>query len=193
MSSTTWTSPQAEPRSPESFSQEHDRVIRGGSVVELLSCVQLYDPMDCNVPTFPVFHYFLEFAQTHVHLSLGCHLTISPSVAPFSSCPQSFPASESFPMSGLFTSGGHWIVASASASVLPMNIQGWFSIGLTGFTSLQFKGLSKASSPARQFNSINSLALSFLYGPTLTSIHDHWRKHCSDYMDLCWQSNVSAF
>ena len=67
--------------------------------------------------------------------------TISSSVVPFSSCPQSFPASGSFPVSRLFTSGGHTI--GDSASVLPMNIQGWFPLGLTGFISLQSKGLSR--------------------------------------------------
>ena len=72
-------------------------------------------------------------------LSQWCHPTISSSVAPFSSCPQSFPVSGSFPMSQLFTSGGQRI--GASASVFPMNIQGWFPLGLTGLISLQSKGL----------------------------------------------------
>ena len=69
--------------------------------------------------------------------------TTSSSVAPFSSCPQSFPASGSFPMNWLFASGGQSIGASASASVFPMNIQGWFPLGLTGRVSLQSKGLSR--------------------------------------------------
>ena len=72
-----------------------------------------------------------------------CHPTISSSIVPFSSCLWSFPASGSFPMSWLFTSGGQSIGASASASVLPMNIQGWFPLGLTGWISLQSKGLSR--------------------------------------------------
>ena len=76
-------------------------------------------------------------------LSCWCHPTISSSVIPFSSCLQSFPSSGSFPMSQFFTSGGQNIGASASASVLPMNIQDWFSWGLTGLISLQSKG-SKA-------------------------------------------------
>ena len=71
------------------------------------------------------------------------HPTISSSVTPFSSCRQSFPASGSFPVSQLFTSGGQSIGASASASVLPMNIQGWFPLRLTGWTSLQSKGFSR--------------------------------------------------
>ena len=68
-------------------------------------------------------------------LSWWCHPTISSSVAPFSSCPQSFPASESFPVSQFFASGGWSVGVSASASVLPMNIQGWFPLGLTGLIS----------------------------------------------------------
>ena len=79
-------------------------------------------------------------------LSWWCHPAISSSVIPFSSCPQSLPASESFPMSQLFTWGGQSIGASASASVLPMDIQGWFPFGLTGWISLHSKGLSKVFS-----------------------------------------------
>ena len=75
--------------------------------------------------------------------SWWCHPTISSSVTPFSSWLQSFPASGSFPMSRLFTSGGDSIGGSASASVLPVNIQGWFPLGLTGLFSLLSKGLSR--------------------------------------------------
>ena len=79
-------------------------------------------------------------------LSQWCHSTISPSVIPFSSRLQSFPASGSFPMSQFFTSGGQSIGASASASVLPVNIQDWFPLGWTGWISLQSKGLSRVFS-----------------------------------------------
>ena len=79
-------------------------------------------------------------------LSWWCHPTISSSVVPFSSHPQSFPASGSFPMSQFFASGGESIEVSASASVLPMNIQDWFPLGLTGWISLQSKGLSRVFS-----------------------------------------------
>ena len=78
-------------------------------------------------------------------------------------------------MSQFFASGGQSIGVSASASALPMNIQHWFLLGLTGLTSLQSKD-SQESPPTPQFKSIISLALSFLYGPTLTSIHDYWKK-----------------
>ena len=79
-------------------------------------------------------------------LSWWCHATISSSVIPFSSCPQSLPASGSFPMSQLFTSGGQSIRVSASTSVLPMNTQDWSPLGWTGWISLQAKGLSRVFS-----------------------------------------------
>ena len=79
-------------------------------------------------------------------LSQWSHSTISSSVIPFSSCPQSFPASGSFQMSQLFASGGQSIGVSASASVLPMNTQDWYSLGWTGWISLQSKGLSRVFS-----------------------------------------------
>ena len=87
---------------------------------------------------------------------------------------------------------GQSIGASASASVLPMNIQSWFPLGLTGLISLLSKG-PQESSLAPQFKNINSLALSLLYCPTLTSIHDYWENHSFDYMDFCQQSDVYAF
>ena len=97
-------------------------------------------------------------------LSQWCHPTILSSVTPFSSCPQSFPASGSLPVSWLFASSGQSIGASASASVPPMNIQDWFPLGLTGLTSLLSKGLSRVFSNTT-VKSINSSALSFLYNP----------------------------
>ena len=112
-------------------------------------------------------------------LSGWCHPTISSSVVPFPSRLQSFPVSGSLPMSWLFTSGRQSIGASASASVLPMNIQGWFPLGLTGLISLKFKYLSRVFSNST-VQSINSSALRFLYGPALTSIHDHRKNHSLD-------------
>ena len=112
-------------------------------------------------------------------LSWWCHPTISFSVIPFSSYLQSFPASGSFPMNQFFASGGQSIGASASASVLPMNIQDWFTLELTGLITCSPRD-SPEPSPIPQFKSINSLALSFLYGPTLTSIHDYWKNHSFD-------------
>ena len=103
---------------------------------------------------------------------------------------QSFPASGSFPRSQLFASGGQNIGVSASASVLPVNIQGGFPLGLTGHCSPQD---SQESSSAPQFESIDSLALSLPCGPTLTSVHDGRKSHSFDCMDLCQQKSVSAF
>ena len=105
----------------------------------------LCDPMDCNMPVFPVLHYLPEFAQIHVHW-VGDAIQPSPSIAPFAFCLQSFPGSGSFPMSWLFTSGGQSIGVSASASVLPMTLQGWFPLGLTGLISWLSKGLSRVFS-----------------------------------------------
>ena len=105
-------------------------------------------------------------------LSQWCHPTISSSVIPFSSCPQSFPASGSFPTSQFFASGGQSIGVSASTSVLPVNTQDSSPLRWTGWISLQSKGLSRIFSKP-QFKSINSWALSFLYSLTLTSIHDY--------------------
>ena len=105
-------------------------------------------------------------------MSQWCHLIISSSVVPFSSCLQSFPLSGSFPMSQFFTSGGQNTGTSASASVLPMSMQDQFPLG---WISLQSRDPWESSAP--QFRSINYLALSFLYGPALTSLHDYWKNH----------------
>ena len=112
-------------------------------------------------------------------LSRWCHPTISSSVIPFSSCPQSFPAPRSFLISQFFASGGQSIGVSASASVFPMNIQDWFPLGWTGWIFLQSRD-SQESSSTPQFKSINSSVLSFLHSPTLTSIHDYGKNHSFD-------------
>ena len=92
----------------------------------------LWESMDCSMAGLPVLHYLLEFALVHV-ITQWCHPTISSSAAFFLFCLQSSPASESFPMSQLFTSDGQSIGASVSATVLPMNIQGWFLLGWTDY------------------------------------------------------------
>ena len=124
-------------------------------------------------------------------LSRWCHPTISSSVVPFSSHLQSFPLSGSFPMSQFFASGGKSIGVLTSTSVLPVNTQHW-SLGWTGWISLQSKGLSRVFSNTT-VQSINSSVLSFLYSQTLTSIHDYGKNHSFDYMEFCRQGNVSAF
>ena len=122
----------------------------------------------------------------------GYHSTISSFAIPFSYCLQSFPASGSFHISQFFITGGKNIGVSASTSVLTMNIQGWFTLGLTGLISLQSKGLSRIfSSITVQKHQFFSAQL--FYDPTLTSTHDYWKNHSFDSTDLCWQSNVSAF
>ena len=109
------------------------------------SCPTLCDPVDCSTPGFPVHHQLLEFTQTHVHWVSDA---IQPSHPLSSPSPPAFNLSQhqSFQMSQLFTSGGQSIGVSASASVLPMNIQGWFLLWLTGLISLQSKGLSRVFS-----------------------------------------------
>ena len=94
--------------------------------------------MDCSMPGLPVHHQFPELTQTHFHWVGWCHPAISSSVIPFC-CLQSFPASGSSPMSQFFESGGQSIGVSASASVFIMNIQDWFTLGLTSLISLQSK------------------------------------------------------
>ena len=105
------------------------------------------------------------------------HPTISSSVVPFSSCLQSFTASGSFPMSQFFITGAQSI--GASASVLPMSILYCFPLRLTGLIALQSRECQE-SSPTLQLKSINFLVLKFLYGPTLTSIHDYWKNDILD-------------
>ena len=126
----------------------------------------------------------IELVMLSNHLIL-CH--------PLLFWPLIFPASGSFPVSQLFTSCGQRIGASASPSVLPMNTQDWSPLGWTGWISLQSKGFS------RVFSSITVQKHQFLSSQPFfmdqlsTFVHDYWKNHIFDCMDLCWQSNVSAF
>ena len=159
------------------------------SSVQFSSVAQSYptlcDPMDYSTPGLPVHHQLPELDQTHVH-RVGD--AIQPSHPLSSPSPPAFNLSQnqSFPMSQLFESGSQSIGVSTSTSVLPMNIQDWSPLGWTGWISLESKGprvqgsKSQESSPTSQFKTVNSLALSFLYGPTLISIHDHWKNHSLD-------------
>ena len=158
------------------------------AVVRLLSCVQLFATpwTTCSTSGFAVHHQLPELAQTHVH-SWWCHPTISSSVVLFSSCPPSFPASGSFPKSGLFTSGGQSIGASASASDLPISIQVWFPVVLTGLISFSIDwfdllAVQGALKNLFQYHSMNSSALSLFYCSGLTSVHDYWKNHSFDYI-----------
>ena len=111
----------------------------------LLLCTQSYptlcDPMDCSMPGFPVLHHLPELAQTHIHWVSDAIQPSRPLSSPSPLCLQSFPALGSFLMGRLFASGGQSIGASSSASVLPMNIQDWFPLGLTGlwYVLIDFK------------------------------------------------------
>ena len=161
------------------------------------NCVWIYNYFVqslSHVPLFVIqwaaaFQASLSFAVSRVHssscpLTQWCRPTISSSVSPFSFCHQPFPASGSLTMSWLFASGGQSF--GASASILPMNIQGWCPLGLTGLISLQSKGLSRVLSSTtiwkHQFFGIQ---------PSLWPNSDisTWllENHSFDYMDLCWQ------
>ena len=172
----------------EGCKQEQGRIYSGETrksldVVQLLSCVWLFAP-----PWTAAHQASLSFTVSWSLLKLmswsqWSHPNISSSVIPFSFCPQSSPASGSFPMSWLFISDDQ--NTGASVSVLPMNIHDQFPLRLTGLTSLVF------SSPTVQrhqfFGTLPSL---------WSSSHKHtWplERHSLDYMDLCQQSDVSAF
>ena len=153
------------------------------------SCPSLWDTMNPSTPGLPVHHQLPEFTQTHVHW-------VGDAIQP--SQPLSSPSPPAFNLSqhqGLFqwVSSLHQVGVSASASVLPMNIQGWFPFGWTGWIFLQSKGLLKKSYPTPQLKTISSSAFSLLYGPTLTSIHDYWKNHSFDYTDLCQQSYAIVY
>ena len=115
--------------------------------------------------------------------SLWCYLTISSSATPFSFCLQYFTASGSSPMSHLFTLGGQSTGTSVSSSVLPMNVQGWSLYDGLVWSPCCPRD-SQESSLAPQFKGISSSVLSLLEGPALTSIHDYWKNHSFEYMEL---------
>ena len=156
------------------------------------SCPTFCNPMNCSTPGLPVHHQLLEFTQTHVHWVSDAiqpsHLLLSPSP----------PVSNPSKHQSFF----QWVNSSHEvAKVLEFQLQ-HHSFQRNPRADLLLNGLvgspcsprdSQESSPTPHFKSINSSALSLLHGPTLTSIHDHWKNHSLDYTDLCWQSNVSAF
>ena len=130
------------------------------------SHLTLCDPMNCSMLGLPIPHHLPEFTQNSCASSRWCHPAISSSVVPFSSCPQSLPASRSFPMSQLFTWGGQSTGVSASASVLPKKSQGWCPSGWTCWISLQSKGLSRVfSNTVVQKHQFFSAQLSSQFNP----------------------------
>ena len=142
--------------------------------------------MDCNTPGFAVLHCFPKFAQTHVHWVGDAIQPFHPLLPPPPPALNLSQYQGLFIMSGLFQSGGQSFGASASAWVFQMNIQGWFLYNWLLWSPFSPRN-SQESSPTLQFESSNSLMLTFLYGPTLTSIHDHWKNHSFNYTDLVGQ------
>ena len=159
-------------------------------VIQSLSWVQLF-----VTPWTPVCQASLsftncQFVQTEVFWCRLCHSTIWSSVIPFYSYSQSLPASGSFPMSQLFTSGGQ------SMELQHQSFQWIFRLDFLQDWLVRSPCRPRdpqEDSPAPQFESISSSALNLLYGPTLTSVHGYWKNHSFDYTDLCWQSDCSAF
>ena len=135
------------------------------------SCLTLCDPMSCSTSGLLVHHQLLEFTQTHIHRVGDAIQPFHPLLSP-SPCPQSLPASESFPMSQLFAWGGQSTGVSALASFLPKNTQGWSLLEWTVWISLQSKGLSRVFSNTT-VQSISFSVLSLLYGITHSSTNDY--------------------
>ena len=149
------------------------------SVVQ--SYPSLCDPMDCSTPGFPVLHQLPELAQTHAH-------RVGDAIQPYH--PLSFTSHPAFNLpqhQGLF----HWVSSSrqvasrirASASVLPVNVQHWVPLGLTGLSPCSPRDLQE-SSPTPQLESINSSTPSLLYDPTLITIQNYWENYSFDSMDF---------
>ena len=160
-------------------------------VVQSTCCVWLFTTpwtaaRQASLP-FTISWSLLRFMSTESVMPSNCLVLV-----PFSSCPQSFPASGSFPMSQFFASGSQSSGASASASVVPVNIQDWFPLGWTGWISLQSKRLStvfsKTTVKKHQFFSTQPSLW-----PSSYIHHDYWKNHSFDYTDLCQESDVSAF
>ena len=154
--------------------------------VQLLSCADSLQPMDCSTPGFPVHHQLRELTQTHVHRVGDAIQQFHPLLSP---SPPAFDLSQH---QGLFQwiSSLHQVVkvlgVSASASVLPVNIQEWFSLGWTGWISLQSKGLSSVLQHHSSKASVLRHSAFFI-----VQLSHPWK--CCWKTILCWQSNVSAF
>ena len=161
-------------------------------VVQSLSCFQLFDPMDCSMSAFLVLHHLAELAQTHVHLADDAIQPCHP-LSPLLLLPSIFPSIRVFSTESAFHIRWpeYW---SFSISISPCNeYSELISINTDWFDLLAVQGTLKESSPTPQFKSISSSTLSLLYGPTLISIHDYWKNHSFDYLELCQQSDISAF
>ena len=157
----------------------HKRCILKSNVVQSLSHVRFCDPMDCSTPGFPVLHHLPELAQTHVHSVSDAiqpsHPLLSPSLPTFNHSQHQglFQG-----VSSLHTWPKYW---SLSFNISPSNEHpGLIAFRMDWLDLLAVQGTLKSLLQTPQFQSINSLALSFLHSPTLTSIHDHWKNHSLD-------------
>ena len=170
---------------------QQSRLVRCCSVTKF--CLTLCHPMDCSRQSFllPCPSLSPWVCSVSCPLSWWWHPTISSSVIPFS-CPQFFLTSGSSPLSQLFASDGQNTGALALATAPPMNMHDWLPLRLIGLISLKSKELSRLFYSTTIW-SINSSVLSLVYSTILTSIHDYWKNHTFDYMDLCKQSDTSAF
>ena len=184
----THSGPQKQRRTSERITKQRDW--RQGVFVQSPSLVWLFmTPWTaaCQASLSPTISWSLPESMSIESVMHSNNLIIYP----FLLLPSIFPSIRVFAISQLFSSGDQSIGALASASVLPMSIQGWFPSVLTGLISLLSKGLSSVSSNTT-WESINSLAFSLLYGPTFTSVYDYWKDHGFDYWDLCWRSSPSS-
>ena len=154
------------------------------------SCPILCNPPDCSMNGFPVIHQIPELAQSHIHWVSDAIQPSHPLLFP-SPLPSIFPSIRVFSNESAFHIKWpkYW---SFNYSISPSSgYSGLISFRFDWFDLLAVQGTLK--SLLQQFKSINSSVLSFLYSPTLTSIHDYWKNHSLDQMNLCWQINVSAF
>ena len=148
--------------------------------------------MDCSTPGFPVHHQLLEFAQLHVH-SVSDAIRPSHPLLPVLLPPSIFPSIRVFSIESVLCIRWpkYW---HFSFSINPSNEHsGLISFRIDWFDLLAVQRDSQESSPASEFKSISSSVLSLPYGPALTSGHGYWKNHSLDYLDLCWQSDISTF
>ena len=156
------------------------------------SCPTLCDPMDCSTPGIPVPHHLPQFAQTHVCWT-------DDAIQPSHPLPSPSPLTLNLSQNQGLSQWVHSLHLVAKVLELQFPHQSFQWLYRVDFLSkwlvwsLVVHGILKSLLPAPQFGSISSLALSLLYGPTFAPIQDYWKNHTFDYMDLCWQSDVSAF
>ena len=150
--------------------------------------------MACSMPGLPDLHHIPEFTQTHVH-------RVGDAIQPSHPLSSPYPPAPIPPSIRVFSNGSALCIRwpkywSFSFNITPSNEHpGLISFRMDWLDLLAVQGtlLSRESSPTPHFKDINPLVLSFLYGPNFTSIHDYWKNHSFDYMDLCWQSNILYF